>query len=357
MMPEHEMDQSENEPVRGTVLGELAFFVSTILIGLVGAFLLLQYIVIPKLGFPGDLERIAKLGERLKSSDREDTKVEIVSNSVGVEGIIASVVQEQLGDGFQVRNQSANGLDILSGRLYISRVLASDPDVLVWIVRPEMMGKPRQINPEVASVMRRFGYVETAPWVESEKATSGINQETLDRLGASDLENLVSFRTLPLRMLNEKARSRMRKGILLAKPLETDAPYQIDLEISGDKLTRHIDDVTASFEDRVGEGNSVGVELIERTIKQVQEASVTPVLVLAPTHPDATAFTEADRVFRDAMHGVVERTGTILIDLTGSLAVQEYADAIHPNRPGAKSLSEQLGVSLRGQLDNQEQDR
>jgi len=62
-------------------------------------------------------------------------------------------------------------------------------------------------------------------------------------------------------------------------------------------------------------------------------------------------------VFRDAMRGVADRTGTILIDLTGSLAEQEYADAIHPNRPGANALSEQLGVSLRGQLDKQEQDR
>lgn len=343
--------------MRGSALREFVFVLSTVLIGIVSAIVLFQYVLLPLVGLPGDLDRIAKLGARLEDTGAAGTRVEIVSNSVGVEGIAARFVAQELGEGYQVRNQSANGLDILSGRIYISKVLASDPGVLVWIVRPEMMGSPKQINPEVGAVMRGFGFVDDSPWIETEGLDSSIDQETLDIFAASDFENQISFRTFPLRSLNDAARSRLRRGILRAKPFDTDEPYQIEAEIRGDKLTRHINDVTASYRERVVDGSDQGVVLIERTIVQIQGHDTIPVLVLAPTHPDATEFVDADRVFRDAMMGVQQRTGAIVIDLMGSLVADDYSDAIHPNRQGAEAMSRMLGAELREKLDSMEQDR
>lgn len=355
-MQDHNPDQDKDVRGQGSAIRELLFVACSIAIGLIASYYLLKGVFIPSVGFPGDLERITKLDDRLVFAAEDKKRVEIISNSVGVEGIIASVVGQELGDACLVRNQAANGIDVLSGRLYISRVLASDPDVLIWIIRPEMLGELRPVNAQLASVMRWAGYEEHATWVSAEGADYGLSEGTLERLAASERENLISFRTLPLSMLNESARAMMRDGILMAKPLDTEAPYQIDVQLRGDRLQRHIRDVTVSYEDRIGDGSGRGAEIIERTLRQIRDAEVVPVVVLAPTHPDASEIVQQSDAFRDAVTGISTRTGAIMIDLTGSLSADEFADAIHPNRQGARTLSEQLGAALRNQLNAREQE-
>lgn len=115
---------------------------------------LVLFVVIPRFGLPGDLNRIATLGELLESADRPKGAVLIVTNSVGVEGISARAVQDAAGSTRPVENFSANGLDLVGARMLIGKMLTADPHTVIWILRPEVMGEIRDLNQEVADIMR-----------------------------------------------------------------------------------------------------------------------------------------------------------------------------------------------------------
>ncbi|MEX0875833.1 MAG: SGNH/GDSL hydrolase family protein [Phycisphaerales bacterium] len=338
------MSDQPPQPNKASVFTELVLIGGAIAMGLAVGYIVLSYAMIPGLGFPGGLQRIMLVDERL-SQNASDARIVIVSNSVGVEVVEGKVVERQLGSGFSVENQSANGLDLLSARIYIGRVLESEPHMLVWIIRPEMMGRIDKINPEVASAMRYSDFDRTADWIVTEQVP-GLDDKSIELLQASNIENRLSLRTLPLRHLNEQVRTRTRKGILPAKPLEVDAPFQIAVNLTGDKLQRHIDDVTDSFHVRTAGEVRDGFGFIERTVEQIRSTSTIPVLVAAPTHPLADDFTQADEEFVDGLIEIAERTGVRVIDLSGTLSPEEFADAIHPNREGAEHLSRLLGSAL-----------
>lgn len=340
-MTDHE--QQKNDPA-GTVR-ELFVAAMSVLVGLVLASVVLTALVIPKLGFPGDLARIMKLGDRLERSPSDARLIEIVGNSVGVEGIAASMVQSELPEGFVVENQASNGLDLLSARVYIGRLLESEPDVLVWLLRPELMGEIKGINDEVASAMRFMHYDRDEPWIRDPSLTS-LDDGGRDRLTAGVLSNRKSLRTLPIRHLNSTVRTKLRAGILPAQPMNVDAPFQMDVNLEGPRLERHIADVSEAYEDRAGSGNLDGLAFIEQTVEQIQQAGVRPILVIAPTHPGAAVFEQADAAFAAHLSELSARTGVEVIDLSGTLSESDFADAIHPNREGAHRLSTLLGDAL-----------
>ncbi|MFK7882766.1 MAG: hypothetical protein AB8F26_01110 [Phycisphaerales bacterium] len=339
-------EPSDTKAAIARPLRELGFIVVSIVVGLLLAFALLRQVFIPTVGFPGDLERLVLLDKRVRQAPDGARRIAIVSNSVGVEGVEGSTVGSMMDDGFVVENQAANGLDLLSARIYIGHLLGSQPDTVVWILRPELMGQLKELNPEVASAMRLAGFAESADWINATPPPPGLDEEMIARLKAGDLSNTISLRTLPLRHLNQIVRTRARKGILAARPMNIDAPYQIDTQLEGEKLARHISDVTESYHQRTADNNRDGLAFIEQTVGQIRAASVRAVLVIAPTHPDATDFVDADAAFAEALREISQRSGAPLINLSGLLAADEFADAIHPNRVGSARFSAGLGNAL-----------
>jgi|GEM_PF-6471001 len=332
-------------------IAELCTIAIPILAGVVIAYVVLSVFIIPRIGFPGDLSRIVKLEERLDSSPVDSNRVVLVSNSVGVEGLEATSVQQELDSGFAVENQAVNSLDLLSGRLYIGRVLESNPQILVWILRPETIGRIVPINPEVASAMRFANFHNQADWL-NEQSIPGLSPEARSRLDATDFQTLVSLRSIPLRHLNDQVRVRTRKGVLPPKPLELNAPYQINQDIAGQKLQRHLDQIAFNLDERTKDDNIDGIAFIQSTIQQILQTSTTPILVIAPTNPLADeAFSNAEVAFAQAMNEISQSTGVVVIDLTKTLSSDEFADAIHPNRGGARKFSAILGQALRSHFD------
>tara|TARA_R110002072_G_scaffold42064_4_gene117559 strand:- start:125047 stop:126078 length:1032 start_codon:yes stop_codon:yes gene_type:complete len=334
-------------------LGKIAVAVAS---GIVIGIGLLVYFVIPSFGFPGDLSRIIKLDDRLALADESTQRMLIVTNSVGVEGIDGSVVQAQLADGYSIENHSSNGLDLISARIYIGRMIESDPEYIIWVLRPELMGRISPINTEVASAMRRAGFHTDNPWINGPEI-AGIGPELRDQFAVSDTANLISMRTIPLRHLNEQVRMKTRRGILPAKPMELSAPYQMDLMLSEDKLDRHILDVSSMLADRTSEGNRDGLAFIEQTVEQITAAGVTPILVIAPTHPGgAEAIGPAEDELVAAIAEISARNNIAVIDLKRTLSADLFSDAIHPSRDGANLLSTLLGEQLNQTVEAQKAD-
>ena len=337
-------DQPKTENPKA--LFELGKMSTAIAMGIVGAVIILVLIIIPMLGFPGDLARIIKLEDRLGLVDENTSRVLIVSNSAGVEGIDGSIVNEKLGAEYSVENHSSNGLGLISARLYIGRIIESDPQYIVWVLRPELIGRISPMNTEVASAMRYTQFHKYNAWID-DSDIPGIGSKLKDQFAVSDTSNLISLRTIPLRHLNEQLRIRARRGILPTKPMEIDAPFQMDLMLSDAKLDRHMYDVSESLAVRTAGDNRDGIEFIEQTVKQIQQAGVTPILVIAPTHPGAhDAFGPAEDIFVELLSAVGLRNGVAVLDLKQTLGAELFSDAIHPNRDGARVLSELLGDQL-----------
>ena len=210
------------------------------------------------------------------------------------------------------------------------------------------------MNTEVASAMRYAQFQRYNSWIDDSNIP-GLGSKLKDQFAVSDTSNLISLRTIPLRHLNEQLRIRTRRGILPAKPMEISAPFQMELMLSDAKLARHIYDVSESLAVRTAGGNRDGIEFIEQTVKQIQQAGITPILVIAPTHPGAhDAFGPAEEVFAEALNAVGSRNGVAVFDLKQTLSIEMFSDAIHPNREGARVLSELLGDQLSQAFSSQE---
>ncbi|MBL4809670.1 MAG: hypothetical protein JKY43_06390 [Phycisphaerales bacterium] len=359
------MNDQSIKPDTPKAIAQLLFIAAAIGAGIAIAYLLLSSFIVPRIGFPGDLNRILKLDQRIaiaQANASDAKRIAIVSNSVGVEGIEADYIQKQLPPGYATENQSSNGLDLLSGRLYIGRLLQSNPNTLVWILRPEVMGKISPINPELASAMRFGNFQINADWINPNPNPDPnpnpnpnhqpyLDQATRDRFNTTDIKNQASLRTIPLRHLNEQVRTRTRRGILPAKPLELNAPYQIDANLTGPKLQRHLDDMVFILQSRTENDNRDGIAFIEATLLQILQTSTTPILVIAPTHPgNDEIFGPMETLFAQQLQHIAGLHNITLINLTKTLTAQEFADAIHPNRNGAKKLSTLLGQKLKNHL-------
>lgn len=328
---------------RAGAFGQLAMMGAAILLGVLIAVGLVLGVVIPRFGLPGDLNRVATLGRLLDSPERPSDAVLIVSNSVGVEGVSAKAVQAASGDAHSVENFSANGLDLIGSRLLIGKMLAADPHSVVWILRPEMMGEIRDLNHEVADIMRLGDFPGTSPWLDD----APLAPATLERLNAPLWKNRLALRSVPLRLLSERVRTAARPGILPAKPTNLDDPFQMDLNLTGQALTRHLDDMAFLLNERAGDGNRAGIDFIRETVAQIRAAGVNPVLVLAPTHPGAAdRFGPAERELRAALQTIAAEQDARVIDATLALTAEDFADAIHPNEQGRAALSRFIGERL-----------
>lgn len=328
---------------RAGAVAQLAMAAAAVLLGVLIAVSLVLGVVIPRFGLPGDLNRVATLGRLLESPDRPEGAVLIVTNSVGVEGVSATAVQAAMGDARLVENFSANGLDLIGARLLIGKMIAAEPHAIVWILRPEVMGEVRGLNQELADIMRLGDFQAAAPWLND----APLDPDIIERLHAPAWKNRLALRSVPLRLLSERVRTAARSGILPAKPTNLDDPFQMNLNLTGQALDRHVEDMGFILNERTGAGDRSGIGFIRETIAQIRAAGIQPILVVAPTHPAlADRFGPAELELLAALEPIAAQHDARVIDATATLAADDFADAIHPNAQGRAALSRFIGERL-----------
>lgn len=343
-MTEPTPSNAQHDP-RGAALELLTLAAGLGLGLLVAAFFLLRAFI-PQVGFPGDLDRVASLPSLISETRATPNRVQFISNSVGMEGIDAGIVQDRLAGTWNVQNYSSNGVALVGSRVVIGAMLEAKPDVIVWILLPNMIGKFEDIHPELAATMRFVDLQEHNPWIE-DPSVSTLLPDLVHHMKVSDVENRLGLRTTPLSVLNDKVRTLTVRDILPAKPRDLTAPFRMSRSMSPSALDRHVLDIRNSHFERIADGDRSGIEMINQTVQEISAARVKPVVVIAPSHDRLRSdLAPAVNEMREVLGPLMAANGGFLIDASESLAAEDFADAIHPNAAGRERLSVFVGEAL-----------
>jgi hypothetical protein len=332
---------------------ELLLVIGGLFVGIVAASLLLFRVLIPALGLPGDLDRVASIPTMARETSGQARRVQIVSNSVGMEGIDASVVSDALGGDFTVQNFSANGIALVGARVVMGELLATKPEAIVWILLPGMIGDFEDVHPDLGATMRLANLQTHNQWIQ-EAAMRESAPELAAQLGASTLRNRLTLRTTPLAILNDRVRLAAVSDILPAKPRDLDAPFRMARAVGPRALDRHLADVLSNHQARTAGAERAGLDLIAKTLAEISGAGVVPVIVIAPAHERIRAELEpVTQEMRDAISGLMATHGGFVIDASDALGASDFADAIHTNAEGRERFSAFLGEALRSRFEEQ----
>lgn len=337
------------DPSRRGLLAELIRLSMPLLAGLGLAFAIHHFIVLPQLGLPADVRRPLAIAASLDADllKNDDSVAVIISNSAGVEGIDASIVQAAAPRGWRVYNFSTNGTNQIEARLLADRLADAGADLVIWLLRPDMLSTPRSMHPDVVFAYALGKFADTtsttswigAPWVDS---------ETLSQLDADQSAVSAHFRRRWLDAINSSMRRRMRSGIRTPEPDDFQAPFNLQVVLDGDRLNRHVGEIAAMMTDDLAgieaDGPGSGREFMREMIDDFMHRPAELAIVIAPTHPDL------DKQFKPIEIEVLSffepfakskrlHVGTA----AGLLEVSDYADAIHPNESGRVRLSTWLG--------------
>lgn len=121
----------------------------------------------------------------------------------------------------------------------------------------------------------------------------------------------------------------------------------MSLNLSGQALERHLNDMAFVLAERTGEGDRAGVAFIRDAVTQIRASGANAILVLAPTHPALSdRFGPAERELLNALTQIASEHEARVIDATSALTPEDFADAIHPNEQGRAALSRFIGERL-----------
>lgn len=327
-----------------------------VLVGLVLSLVVLRLVVVPKVGFPGDLRRVAAIARHTDRPFTDRPTLVLVSNSAGVEGLDASAMLEAAVSaglsGWRIENLCVNGSEVYTVQVLTGKVMSARPRAVLWLVRPELIGTPLPLNPQLARCLAYTGYREHTPWLPDGPYPEGLPAESLEGLRATRGEIELSLRTAPLQQLNDVAREKLTKGYRRGEPSDFVAPFELVDDLRGARLERNLREVSATIAGRVGgEGDRAGWRLIESWAASVRGAGVRPIVVIAPSHPGiAGAAGPAERELARLLAGAAADGSLGWLDASGVLGAEQFADAMHPNAAGRARLSGWLGERLPGVL-------
>ncbi|MCH2137197.1 MAG: hypothetical protein MK101_11575 [Phycisphaerales bacterium] len=346
----------QNEPSAGdartgAVLLELARLATPILIGLAIAIGIQHWIVLPKLGYPAEVRRPIAMAKSLKAGlfeqDQSASIAVIISNSAGVEGVDAQVVQQAAPPGWQVYNFSSNGTNQIETRMLADALAEAGADLVIWLMRPDMLETPRAMHADVTHAWAKGGFAQGRDWL----GPPWVDSQTLETLASGPWETSVHFRRRWLDALNYKMRRQMRQGIRTPAPDDWNAPFNLEIELDGPRLDRHLNEIssemTSAMEtfDEIGEGS--GRQFITDMADDFAQRPATLGIIIAPTHPALEAqFTPIEQSVQAFLDPLAHRTGMLVGNAGGLLEADKYADAIHPDVTGRETLSQWIGQWL-----------
>ena len=313
--------------------------------------LLLLTLILPKMGYAGGHRPMA-LGLSLTESSLSEVPTAVfLGSSIVVEGIDAELV-EAAAPGWNAYNLAINGCEINEQRLMLPRILAAGPRAVVFHLRPLTVAMPGDVPADKA-----YGYVLggfPSNWPEDFTMPSElpfVSAETLARLKSTSLEARLHFRRVPILMLNEIIRLRLRGGLRAVLPGETVRPFNMTTQISGDTLDHHVGVILEENRTRLNSVPEPWGRELELAIRDVAESGAIPVLIMAPQHPrvsgeieDWTKKLEVWARARAREHGGVYLGAEDLVPADG------FADALHLGEAGRTALSTRVGSVLQQQI-------
>ena len=325
---------------------ELFRFVIPILIGLAAAWSLQHWLVLPELGYPGGVRRTIALSESLDEGvlDSKEQIAVIISNSAGVEGVDASVVQKAAPEGWKIYNFSINGSNQIEIRMLADTVAEAGADLVIWLMRPNLLVPPRRMHPDVLHAWGFAGFAEGSEWL----GAPWIDEASLSQLTAGPWETSLHFRRRWLDEINYKMRRNMRKDIRTPDDRDWVSPYNLEVELEGKKLDRHLGDIssimTQSMPKFEATGEGSGRAFITEMAEDFKDREATLGIIIAPTHPSLDEqFRPVEQTVNEFLEELAEKTGILFGNTGGLLTSNQYADAIHPDAEGRVVLSEWIG--------------
>lgn len=331
---------------RRGLLGELIRLCMPVLAGLGLAFAVHHFIALPKLGLPAEVRRPIAIASSLDADllKGDGSVAVIISNSAGVEGVDASIVQAAAPNGWRVYNFSTNGTNQVEARLLADRLADAGADLVIWLFRPDMLSTPRSMHPDVVYAYALGNFAETASWI----GTPWVDAETLTQLDAGQFAMSAHFRRRWLDALNYNMRRRMRSGIRTPASDDFQSPFNLEVVLDGERLDRHVGEIAAMMDaeltgikaDGPGSGREFMQEMIEDFVHRPTELAI----VIAPTHPNLDEqFKPIEVEVLSFFEPFATSKGLHVGTAAGLLEVSDYADAIHPNESGRVTLSTWLG--------------
>ncbi len=331
---------------QGGLLAELIRLVLPILFGLGLAVAIHYLILLPRLGFPADVRRPIAIGTSLHSKimKSSDPVAVIISNSAGVEGIDASIVQQAAPKGWKVLNYSANGTNQVEARMLADQLADAGAELVIWLMRPDMLGTPRPMHSDVLFAYAEGGLASKSNWV----GPPWMDKATASSLAASQFEISMHFRRRWLDAINYKMRRRMRTGIRTPDPADFDTPFNLEIVLDGALLDRHLGEISTMMSEELpgfkADGPGSGRAFIREMIDDFANRETALAIVVAPTHP---ALQDQFQPLEDEVVLLLEPMagpkGLLVGTAAGVLKSSEYADAIHPNATGRVRLSTWIG--------------
>jgi hypothetical protein len=296
---------------------------------------------------PLGLERVLAVQQHLASGAGPVGGVAVLGSSVVLEGIDCGAVAARLPDGAPCENLAWTGGGPTQWLLLEPALRRSPPRVVVLGLDAFALLHPVPIPAERLAVAAWWDFV---PPDERASLRGALSADELAALETSRVEQLLSFRSYPLDMLNERVREVARADLRYAGyPTNFTAPW-VRLDAAAPAaLARHLEQVTRVMADggaeRLPESERVLTLLVEKA--RAASPGTRFLFLLTPVHPSLGPSTarSLDPV-RRSVASLAERLDVAFSDATGLLAAGDFADAVHPAPSGRAAWSAALGDAL-----------
>ncbi len=335
------MTESGDRPLMSVLL-----CVASPIAGAAVAFWLLVTVLIPTIGV-GDVQRIIDLGAKLESPITPQPTAAIIGNSVLIEGINASMVAEAAPPGWHARNFAINGCDLTEQQILLPKLISARPDAIVMVIRPIDVGAVTDVNLSKLHAYSLSAFTSSFRDGYAAERLPGLSDESREALLSTRFQSLLHFRRSPLTTAEAVGFSLLQSGTVSLNADDWNEPADLTGSISGARLERHFRVVAETRSQRIAGGQTAGAEHIERAARDLHEAGITPVIVVAPIHPQMPGQSEeALAQLRALLADLSDRYGAITGDAHDMLGAEDFADAIHPNARGRQKLSAYIGSLL-----------
>ena len=318
------------------------------LAGVALAYLVLIRVFLPTIGVGGtQTQRIVDLSSQLDQGLGSDPAVAIIGNSIVVEGVSASQIQQAAPPGWSVWNFSVSGCDVTEQHLILPRLIRADPEIVVLVLRPIDVGTVGDVDTNKLHAYSLAGYPEAFPDHYDPTYLPGLSEESWQILRGSDHDSELFFRRSPVTFLEQIGFSLLRQGRVDLSTGGWDQPSNLTASISGSRLDRHFRVVIENGLERVPDGEASGAEHIARMVETLYSSGIQAVLVVAPIHPDIPERHESSyEQLLSLLSDLSDRYGCITADASDLLSAEDFADAIHPNAKGRQRFSTFIGNVL-----------
>jgi hypothetical protein len=338
------------------------FWVAPVLVGLGVALVIHLFVIFPTLGAGApDVQRGIELGRRIEQGFAQAPSAVFIGDSVTVEGIDATVAQQAAPPGWEVLNLALNGGDRLEQAIMIPKLAQARPELVIWIVRPMLLGAPpANLHEDRAAAYRLGGFRPAWPdaWLSTKQ---GITRESLAMLEGSEIRAKVHFRTGFIGVVGVWLKGVLRPGTFRdAEPDDWLVPAELASQAPLERLQLNIKSLAEEHDKRVRlrttdeQGRETITSRLEpqelfRLVDHLARSGTRVVLVRSPIHPEiraSKAFEPEATQLEEMARDWCASNGGLYLDAATLLEASEFADGQHPAASGRAKLSAFIGSGL-----------